>query len=210
MDLKKAKIILIILFLLINLYLLFVNVFSGSINRVSKNVISNVYDLFEKKGIEITCAIPDNLKPLSQMELSGEVKTGELASVKFSSDELGFDVNDYIQIYDFGKYRLYAEKYKGFIVMENRVRVSDDGMYYTKRDIVGFNKGVKSIIPVYIILLKNYLNSDIKRIDKIEIVYLKYTNEDIVGPVWLIVADGNARYFYAFDAFNGIEMTLKQ
>jgi hypothetical protein len=37
-------------------------------------------------------------------------------------------------------------------------------------------------------------------------VYLKYLDEDIVGPVWFIVADDIPRYFYALEAFDGLEM----
>jgi hypothetical protein len=210
MDLKKAKMILIIFFLTINVSLLFINLLSGNANKVSKNILNNVYELFEKDGIKISCTIPNNIKPLPQLEMGKTVSSGILTENIFSSEKIGFDVSDYFMIYEIGDHVMYAEKYSGYIILENRVDVSKNGMEYTKRDIIGFDKEVKNIIPAYVILLQNYLNSDIGGIEKIELVYLQYANEDIVGPVWLIMADGRIRYFYAFDAFNGIEMVQKQ
>jgi hypothetical protein len=199
MDIRRAKIILIGLFMIINLVLLSVIVFSGNNTKVSNEIIQNIHMLFEKNNKVIECRIPDDLKPMHQLEMGQTITAGRNAVE-------GFDEEDHRFFYDFGDFKIYAQKYKGWWILENRILVYEDGLEYTSREIIGFDQAKKSIIPAYAILLKEYLNSSYIKIQRIEMVYLKYLNEDIFGPVWFIVADDIPRYFYALEAFDGLEM----
>ncbi len=200
MDIRRAKIILIGLFLIINLVLFSIIIFPGDNTRVSNEIIQNIHMLFEKNNKVIECSIPKDLKPLYQLEMEEAVTAGRISA------EEGFNEEEYRFFHDYGDFKMYAEKYKGRWILENRIMVFEDGLEYTKREIIGFDQAKKSIIPAYAILLKEYLNSSYKKIQRIEMVYLKYLNEDIVGPVWFIVADDIPRYFYALEAFDGLEM----
>lgn len=206
MNLKSAKLILIIFFLIINFSLLSIIVFLDNTDKVSKNIINNVYELFEKNEKTIICRIPDDMSPVSQLEMGTSINGGNIDGIKALDDQIGFNTDKYKLFYDFGDHRLYIEEYKGYNILENRIKEYDDHVEYINREILGFDKNKKSIIPAHAILIKEYLNGDADKIEKIEMVYLKYLNEDIFVPVWCIIADGNARYFYALDAFNGIEI----
>ena len=207
MDIRKARIILIILFFLLNLVLLSMIVFSGNSSKVSRNILDNVYELFEKNGKTIACEIPDNISPLPQLDMHEEIMGGRIQTSMISSDIMGFDTDKYEPFFIFDDHTIHAEKYKGMIILENRIVEFPEYADYVNREIEGFEKSNKNIIPAYAVLLKEYLNSDVKRIDMIKMAYLKYADEEIVGPVWIISADGKIRFFRAFEAFNGLEMS---
>lgn len=206
MDIKQAKLILIILFLIINIVLLGIIVFSENENKVSRTILDNVMELFEKNEIVINCELPDNMAPVPQLNMGEKISIGRVAGVDLDSTELSFETNEYELMHEFRDFNVYTEKYKGSIVLENRINMYEDSMEYVNREIIGFDSVKKSIMPAYAILLKEYLNSDVKSIDKIQMVYIKYLEDDIIGPVWFIQADGEVRYFYAFEAFSGLEM----
>lgn len=206
MDIKQAKIILIILFLIINIVLLGIIVFSDNENKVSGVILDNVRELFEKNEIALNCELPDNLAPLPQLNMGAQIRIGRVAGFDIKSAQLSFETENYEFVHEFPGFKVYAEKHKGSIILENRINVFDDSMEYINRELLGFDSVKKSIMPAYAILLKEYLNSDIKSIDKIQLVYIKYLEDDIIGPVWLIQAGNEVRYFYAFEAFNGIEI----
>jgi len=210
MDLKKAKMILIVFFLIINAVLVSIIIFSDNSNKVSRNIINNVYELFEKNGKSIVCKIPEDSSPVSQLEMGKEVRGGNIEGIKALSDKIGFDTSGYKLFYDFGEYKLYYEEYKGYKILENRIKEYDDHIEYLNREIIRFDKNKKSIIPAHVILIKEYLYGKAIKIEKIEMIYIKYADEDIFGPAWCMIADGNVRYFYALDAFNGIELKQDQ
>lgn len=266
MDWSKAKNILILIFIVLNVFLLvYLGVYTKSSN-VSKEAVISTLNVLKKNGIVIApmCEIPKYNKKTPMLMLEGENSfvfsndsslDSNNSNTNDSNTNKNIDINknmdfqkniDIDNIKNAEKYSrayletqdikisnfildkyfknsdkivtlVFIEKYKGFLIFDNKISVSisENGIKNIAsniKKIKGFTKTPSVIMPAHQVLLKNFYNKKDITIKSIDIGFKGFNSEDYgqesketyQGPAWRITTDEGMEIF--LKAYDGEEI----
>ncbi len=245
MDWSRAKNILILIFIVLNVFLLvYLGIYTKSSN-VSKEAVISTLNILKKNGIVIApmCEIPKYNKKTPMLMLESENslvfsedsstdfgnlnqnKNIDLNSIKnvekYSRDYLvnqgikisNFMLDKYIKNLDETVTLVFIEKYKGFLIFDNKisVNISENGIQNITsnvKKIKGFTKTPSVIMPAHQVLLKNFYSKKDIIIKSIDIGFKGFdggddeqeSKEAFQGPAWRITTDeGKEIFLKAYD-----------
>ena len=249
MDWSKAKNILILIFIVLNVFLLAYSGIYTKNSNISKEALISTLNVLKKNGIVIDpmCNIPAYNKKIPMLMLESENNLTLTENSSFSYNDSNpakyIDINniksiekhsrDYLATLDkkisnfiLDKYvknpdetvtLVFTEKYKGFLVFDNKisVNVSKNGIENIAsniKKIKGFTKTPSVIMPAHQVLLKNFYNKKNMTIKSIDIGFKGFgsgedeqeSREAFQGPAWRITTDDEREIF--LKAYDGEEI----